>query len=172
MSLNWITEKELNEIPFDIFLLLEECQLNWINEERYADAWGLALRAHPYVVWAIAKRAPQKAAWAERMLKHGEALPPADTQVLFQAERTLLRAYEDWIAYAVNPEIYHRQPFLQWDERELTGLCDLPANALWTSVPAQASRRLPLLRCAKPSIAWNRHGRCGVICVSGLSVSM
>ena len=50
MSLNWITEKELNEIPFDIFLLLEECQLNWINEERYADAWGLALRAHPYVV--------------------------------------------------------------------------------------------------------------------------
>ena len=72
MSLNWITEKELNEIPFDIFLLLEECQLNWINEERYADAWGLALRAHPYVVWAIAKRAPQKAAWAERMLKHGE----------------------------------------------------------------------------------------------------
>lgn len=128
MSLNWITEKELNEIPFDIFLLLEECQLNWINEERYADAWGLALRAHPYVVWAIAKRAPQKAAWAERMLKHGEALPPADTQVLFQAERTLLRAYEDWIAYAVNPEIYHRQPFLQWDERELTGLCDLPAT--------------------------------------------
>ena len=147
MSLNWITEKELNEIPFDIFLLLEECQLNWINEERYADAWGLALRAHPYVVWAIAKRAPQKAAWAERMLKHGEALPPADTQVLFQAERTLLRAYEDWIAYAVNPEIYHRQPFLQWDERELTGLCDF------------AGKRIGNAACHKTRWDGNPHPR-------------
>ena len=159
MSLNWITEKELNEIPFDAFLLLEECQLNWIDEERYADAWGLALRAHPYVVWAIAKRAPQKAAWAERMLKHGKALPPADTQALFQAERTLLRAYEDWIAYAVNPEIYHRQPFLQWDERELTGLCDFAGKRVvdvGSGTGKQAFAVAPLCKavyCVEP--AWS-----------------
>ena len=159
MSLNWITEKELNEIPFDTFLLLEECQLNWIDEERYADAWGLALRAHPYVVWAIAKRAPQKAAWAERMLKHGKALPPADTQALFQAERTLLRAYEDWIAYAVNPEIYHRQPFLQWDERELTGLCDFAGKRVvdvGSGTGKQAFAVAPLCKavyCVEP--AWS-----------------
>lgn len=89
----------------------------------------------------------------------------ADTQVLFQAERTLLRAYEDWIAYAVNPEIYHRQPFLQWDERELTGLCDFAGKRIvdvGSGTGKQAFAVAPLCKavyCVEPAWSLRRYLR-------------
>lgn len=121
LNLNW--KKNLNEQPLEVFLLMEECHLNWIDEKNGRREWGLLLNRKPHVAWYIAHKAPKKAAWVRAVMEEteGETVSP---QELAQMEEDVLAAYEDWVTYATDPEDYNRQPFLNWEDREMLDVTD------------------------------------------------
>ena len=122
MPLNWM--KDIREQSIDSLLLLESCQLEWIPEEHMRAQWAQVLRMKPYIGWFVARKCPPKAAWVAGLSAEAAALPAPDAETLRRAEGDLLSAFEDWIVYALDPQIYADQPHNGWDERELTGLCD------------------------------------------------
>lgn len=126
MPLNWM---DLTPLPFETLLLLERVQLCWLPK------WGLdqnalaiALEAHPAVAWFLCHKCPEIAPWVETVL--AIVTPPVDAVELRQAELTVLGALEDLLVYAVDPAIYDAQPFLGWDDRELTDLVDFTGKTV------------------------------------------
>lgn len=120
MPLNWM---DVTPLSFNTLLLLERVQLRWLP------GWGLpqrtlatALKAHPVVAWYLRHKCPEIALWVEELL--AMETPVVDAAGLREAELVVLRSLEDLLVYAVDPAIYDAQPFLGWDDQELTGLVD------------------------------------------------
>jgi len=120
MPLNWM---DVTPLSFNTLLLLERVQLRWLP------GWGLpqrtlatALKAHPVVAWYLRHKCPEIALWVEDLL--AMETPVVDAAGLREAELVVLRSLEDLLVYAVDPAIYDAQPFLGWDDQELTGLVD------------------------------------------------
>jgi SAM-dependent methyltransferase len=112
------------DISFNALLLLERVQIAWLP------GWGLpraetalALRANPAVAWFLAHKCPPASAWVEELLAAEPALD-GSPDVVRAAERAVLARLEDLLVYALDPACYDAQPFLAWDDRELTGLVD------------------------------------------------
>lgn len=122
MPLNWM--KDIRERSINSLLLLEKCQLDWIPEDYLRRQWALVLRAQPHIGWFIAHKCPSKARWVDELIAESAALPAADENELRTAYGDVLQAFEDWIVYALEPQIYADRPHNGWDERELTELCD------------------------------------------------
>lgn len=122
MPLNWM--KDIREKSIESLLLLEECQLEWIPQDYLRRQWALVLRAYPHIGWFIAHKCPDKAGWVDALNAEAAALPAVDEAGLRAACGDILQAFEDWIIYALEPQIYAGRPHNGWDERELTGLCD------------------------------------------------
>lgn len=121
LNLHW--KKDLKDLPLEVFLLMEECQLNWIDENNGRREWGALLHRKPHIAWYIAHRAPQKAAWVQAVMKETEGVSPSPSE-LAQMEKAVLAACEDWVTYVTDPEAYNRQPFLNWEDEELLGVTD------------------------------------------------
>ncbi len=117
MALNWI--KSIETVPIETLYLLERCQIEWIAEEGREADWSAVFQAHPDLAWYFAHKAPAKADW----VRHVSAMPPSPDPLRLVEQRVLL-SIEDWIVYAIDPDIYNEQPFNRWDERELTGMTD------------------------------------------------
>lgn len=117
MPLNWI--KEIDKVDIRTLLLLEACQIGWIDENRLESEWSAIFHAHPDIAWTFEHKAPAKSDWIRRVMTFQPSGKP-----IRDVEVQILRSVEDWIVYAINPEIYARQPFTGWDERELTGMTD------------------------------------------------
>lgn len=122
MPLNWM--KDIREQSIDSLLLLEECQLEWIPEDYLRRQWALIMRAWPHIAWFIAHKCPARARWVDEVTAEAAALPPAGADELRSACGDILQAFEDWVIYALDPQIYADRPHNGWDERELTGLGD------------------------------------------------
>jgi ubiquinone/menaquinone biosynthesis C-methylase UbiE len=41
-----------------------------------------------------------------------------------EAELSVMRSLEDWLVYVIDPKIYDKQPFLNWDSKELLEVVD------------------------------------------------
>jgi len=124
MSLNWM---ETDSLPFNSLLLLEQAQINWFPSFNLPLAeFATALRANPAVEWFLRHKCPNIEPWLEDVLQqHLKDLPD-----LREAEKAVLRKFVDLLVYALNPEVYDAQPFLNWDSDELTRLADFKGKTV------------------------------------------
>lgn len=118
MALGWI--KNFDEFSFDSLLLLEECQIEWIDETSLLEEWAYVFIKYPYIARFFKNKAPNKAEWVDCCTKRNADLK-ADEKVI---ERKIILSLEDFLIYAVNPSIYDNMSFVGWDEKELTDLID------------------------------------------------
>jgi SAM-dependent methyltransferase len=119
MSLNWI---DVTDLSFNTLLLLERVQLGWLPGWLPEPELATALKANPAVEWYLRHKNPALNTWIDQLL------PQADEKAALEqiraAEETILRAINDLVVYAVDPQIYADLPFLGWDSTELSGLVD------------------------------------------------
>ncbi|MTI94066.1 MAG: class I SAM-dependent methyltransferase [Firmicutes bacterium] len=121
MALNWM---KVDKVSFNSLLLLERVQLTWlpgwVDEENLATA----LRANPAVEWFMRHKCPEISSWLDKVLSLPTEAP------VREAELAVLSQLEDLLVYALDPDIYDAQPFLNWDNRELTELVDFAGKTV------------------------------------------
>ncbi len=120
--LNW--KPEIRALPFDAVTLLEACHFSWSDKAWRRREWAIALRANPHVAYFIRNKAPSATEWVDGLLTEYRDEPVPDAESLRQIEGDLIMSMADWIIYVTDPDAYQRQPFVGWDERELTCLTD------------------------------------------------
>lgn len=126
MPLNWM---DVTPLSFNALLLLERVQLLWLPGWGLPrEPWALALQANPVVAWFLRHKCPEIAPWVDELL--ALELPPEAAARLREAEVLILQALEDLMVYAVDPARYDAQPFLGWDDRELTDLVDFSGKTV------------------------------------------
>lgn len=125
MTLDWI---DVNNISFNTLLLLEREQLAWLPGWLPETELAIALQANPVVAWYLKNKNPQLTTWVDTLLTQAEKDVTPET--IRRAEETILRSMNDLVCYAVSPEIYDQQPFLGWDDQELTSLVDFQAKTV------------------------------------------
>jgi ubiquinone/menaquinone biosynthesis C-methylase UbiE len=69
-----------------------------------------------------------------------------------QAEIRVLAAINDWIIYAVDPDVYARQPFLGWDTGELLEMADFGGKLVIDVGPGTGRQAFAVARLA--SVVW------------------
>jgi SAM-dependent methyltransferase len=120
--LNW--KKDLKDVPVESLLLLEDCHFRWLDDNFHRREFAMVLRSKPYIAYFIRHKSPQKAAWVDSLLAEFAYEPLPDDPDMRRMEQELVFSMEDWIVYALEPEAYQCQPFLGWDEKELTQMTD------------------------------------------------
>lgn len=157
MPLNW--KQDIREQSANALLLLDGCQLAWLAQNEPSRKFGLLLRENPHIAWFISHKMPELAPWVEKNLRMAESEP-----LLSDADRAaivgdVMQFMEDWIVYVLAPEEYHCQPFVGWDERELTQLTDYSGKTvvdIGSGTGKQAFALAPLAKtvfCVEP--VWN-----------------
>jgi 2-polyprenyl-3-methyl-5-hydroxy-6-metoxy-1,4-benzoquinol methylase len=123
MLLNWI---DVSDLSFNVILLLEREQLSWLPGWLPEPELALALKANPAVEWYLRHKNPDLNPWLNKVIAQEEPhfSPEGQQLVAREAEEAILRAINDLVVYAVDPQIYAKMPFLGWDDAELTGLTD------------------------------------------------
>jgi SAM-dependent methyltransferase len=122
MSLNWI---DVTNLSFNTLLLLEREQLTWLPGWLPEIDLAIALKANPAVEWYLRNKNPVLNPWVDKVLSQIDlALQNQDKLDVRSAEETILRAMNDLVCYAVDPETYDNLPFLGWDSSELSNLVD------------------------------------------------
>ena len=122
MPLDWI---DVSDISFRTMLLLEREQLAWLPGWLPEPELSVALEANPEVEWFLRNKNPDIAAWVDRVMATDK--PPVAAR---EAERTVLGSMIDLVTYAVDPQRYADQPFLGWDDAELTDLVDFTGKTV------------------------------------------
>lgn len=125
MSLGWMS---MESVSFYSLLLLERVQLRWLPAFRLPEkelAWALA--AHPAVDWYLRHKCPELCSWLDGLPR---PVGGGDAQALRAAELAVLSRLEDLLVYVLAPEIYDRQPFLNWDSIELTSMADFTGRVV------------------------------------------
>ncbi len=133
MSLNWI---DVTDLSFNTLLLLEREQLSWLEGWLPEPELATALKANPAIEWYLRHKNPAINPWVDKIMAQADsALNPSPSPTgrgesersedgVRAAEETILRAINDLVVYAVDPQIYADMPFLGWDSTELSGLTD------------------------------------------------
>lgn len=119
LPLNWM---DVTTLSFNNLLLLEKVQLSWLPGWLPPAELALALRANPVVEWYLRHKCPELNPWLDKVM--AQPLLAADGAAVRAAEVSILQRLEDLLVYAIDPDLYDRQPFLGWDSRELTSLAD------------------------------------------------
>lgn len=119
MSPEWI---DVTVLSFNTLLLLEREQLAWLPGWLPEAELGIALKANPAVAWFLKHKNPNIESWVDAVLV--KAPPDSTSEEIREAEIRIMRSMNDLICYAVAPQIYDQQPFLEWDSAELSQLTD------------------------------------------------
>jgi SAM-dependent methyltransferase len=119
MPLNWT---DVSRFSFKAMLLLERVQIGWLPLYSGIPRIELAaaLRSNPAVEWYLRHKNPAINSWLDEVMQHTGEYKGKKRE----AEIAVLRAIEDWIVYALEPETYDTQPFLGWDSNEILSLID------------------------------------------------
>ena len=120
MPLNWM---DVRPLSFNTLLLLENVQLNYLLESPPTRKWAIALQANPHVAWYLRHKCSPLAEWVQAALDQVKSDQFTESDIR-QAEEMVMETINDWLVYVVNPALYDEQPFLSWDNRELTELVD------------------------------------------------
>jgi SAM-dependent methyltransferase len=127
MSVKWL---DVSNLSFNSLLLLEKVQLSWFPGWLPETELGVALRANPHVAWYMRHKCPNLEHWLDKVLRaQGDQPLPAQAE-LRRAEEAVMRSINDLLVYVVDPSLYDAQPFLGWDDRELSGLVDFSAKTV------------------------------------------
>lgn len=125
MSLNWI---DVTKLSINNILLLESEQLSWLPGWLSESHLAVVLHAHPTLAWFMKHKCPRNHDWVDQVLR---SYPKNDDpQTIREAEVRLLNQINDLLVYAIDPEIYDRQEFLAWDDKELTSLVDFTGKTV------------------------------------------
>lgn len=120
---------DVSHLSFNTLLLLEQVQLSWLPGWVPEKELRIALRANPVVEWYFRHKCPQTNEWLDQIMAVDQdtASTPAEIR---QAEVEILASMTDLVIYAVDPSIYDRLPFLNWDSNELLGLTDFTGRTV------------------------------------------
>ncbi len=118
--LGW--KKDIDKVPADALLLLEDCHFQWIDDNRNRREWAMLFRSRPYIGYFVRQKSHSKAAWIDGLMMEFGCDPLPDANTLRHMEQKLVADMEDWIVYVLEPGTYQRQEFLLWDEKVLTDL--------------------------------------------------
>jgi hypothetical protein len=121
---------DVSKLSFNTLLLLEPVQLSALPGRLSVQSMRVALRANPAVEWYLRRKCPQINGWLNLVMTEGDSDSPAEPEAIREAEAEVLTSITDLIVYAVDPAVYDRQPFLNWDNRELTGLIDFTGTTV------------------------------------------
>ncbi len=120
-NLDWI---DVSGLSFNTMLLLEKMQLDYLPKmEIPRKELAVALKANPAVEWYLRHKTAGLNSWLDALLQEYAAPAPSRKKVR-QAEAAVLDGINDWLVYVVNPELYDRQDFLNWDSQELREVAD------------------------------------------------
>ena len=128
MPLNWI---DVSDLSFNTLLLLEREQLAWLPGWLPEPELAATLKANPAVEWYLRNKNPDLDPWVDKVMSQfNSPLPQGEGPGVREAEETILRAINDLVVYAVDPQIYEDLPFLRWDSAELTDLIDFKGKTV------------------------------------------
>jgi len=121
MPVNWMDTKNLS---FNNLLLLERVQISWLKglPAEVMPTMAVALKANPSIAWYFCHKCPQISPWLDQL--DSLDVPVSDPETIYAAEQQVLKTINDWLVYVTDPRIYDNQPFLKWDDQELTSLVD------------------------------------------------
>jgi len=117
--MNWINTEKLS---FNNLLLLERVQLGWIPDHVPEADLAIALTANPVIDWYLRNKCSQLVPWLDKLIR-----VPAELltyEQIYQAEQAILKTINDWLVYVIDPAIYDKLEFLEWDDDELHKLID------------------------------------------------
>ena len=118
-GLNWLN---VSEIDFNALLLLEPLHAAYLAQRQPDAAMGTALAGHPAVRWYLAHIHPPIAPYIQGCLSLAEADPTPEA--LRGAELDVLDSIQDWLIYILDPRIYDRLAFLNWEDHSLLSMAD------------------------------------------------
>jgi len=119
---------DVSAMPFDALLLLERVQIKWLVDFMSGDELAVALDANPVVRWYLGKKCPERRETIDGLARRAGGKGGAGR--VREAELGVLASIADWLVYLVDPEAYDRQPFLEWDDRELLSLADFAGKVV------------------------------------------
>jgi len=125
MPLEWM---DISSLSFNTLLLLEQVQVSWLPGWLPEDKLGIALKANPVVAWYLRHKCPRISDWVDGVISAAEQV--SDPAAIRQAERDVLAAMNDLVVYALDPQLYDAQPFLDWDSQELLSLVDFSGKTV------------------------------------------
>lgn len=121
-------KKDIEKQPIDTMLLFEDIQLLYLPFIGKRRELALVLKTRPYILWYIKNKAPGLCEWVDSLLDEYRNEPiPEDMR---SVEIDLLKTMEDWVIYVTNPDDYHNQPFVNWDDRELTDITEFSGKTV------------------------------------------
>ncbi|MBT3239540.1 MAG: class I SAM-dependent methyltransferase [Chloroflexi bacterium] len=120
MSYCWINVKE---ISFKNLLLLEREQISWFPGWLPEAELAIALRANESVAWYFRHKCSEVNDWVDKVFAENGAIG-TDEEMIREAEIKVMQSMNDLLTYAVDPGIYDKQAFLNWDSAELSGRVD------------------------------------------------
>jgi len=113
---------DTTKLPFYTLLLLERVQISWLPGWLPEREMAIALHANPVVAWYLRHKCPEVAYWLDHLSSlELDSLTP---ESISAAEKFILSDLNDLLVYVTDPSVYDAQPFLAWDESELTHLAD------------------------------------------------
>ena len=120
MPLNWMN---INETPFQVMLFLEDFHIDYLTQSSdHTEALYIALKANPAVEWFFRKRSSVFDTWFDTVEQDLSGKKPSIS--VREAEKQILRAFNDWIVYICDPQIYDNLSLTKWDKRELLDITD------------------------------------------------
>lgn len=113
---------DVTEVSFNVLLLFEPFQIEYIASREPDTAMGTALKAHSAVEWYLRQIHPPIGNYLDRCLEL--AIQDASPEQIRQSEIEILERYRDWVVYAVKPERYDELEFNSWDDGSLLSMAD------------------------------------------------
>lgn len=126
MPRDWM---DVSRLSFNTLLLLEQVQLSWLPGWLPENELRIALRANPVVEWYFRHKCPSTNEWLDRVMAVEQDVFPNPVEIR-QAEIEILASMTDLVIYAVDPSVYDKLPFLNWDPNELLGLTDITGKTV------------------------------------------
>jgi len=128
---------DVSQLSFTVMLLLEQPHLEWFPRDWPDNRLGVAMKYNPGVYDYFVMRLAD-ADWLKEMV---DRVRPGDAARRRDCELAVMRRICDWLVYVAKPEVYDQQPFVGWDNRELTGLVDF-SNKVVADIGAGTGRLL------------------------------
>ena len=125
MSVNWI---DVRSLSFNTLLLLEREQISWFPGWLPEKELGAALKGNPTVTWYLQHKCPEIKEWVTEVLTRAEG--GSSAAELRESEVVVMNAINDLLVYVIDPARYDRLPFLNWEDKELTGLVELQGKVV------------------------------------------
>ncbi|MBM3327033.1 MAG: class I SAM-dependent methyltransferase [Calditrichaeota bacterium] len=118
MSLNWL---DTSTLDFKVLKLLEYVHILWFPREWQNNELGIALKYNPEVAEFMKLKSEGATGWMDELVSQASDSHPAEIR---RCEIAVMQQICDWLVYVLCPEVYDRQPFLKWDNRELLEISD------------------------------------------------